>query len=113
MIRKVLKPFNVFVFDINSDRFKHYDVMPLFIEEYKKCKPKDKPKNEESLRKFIERNARYYFWSRCQWEIILVDFPCSKIHKKIDVYEQISMNLELFIDTFKYNINFKETKKGE
>lgn len=42
----------------------------------------------------------YYFWSKCEWEIILSDFPPSDRFKKkkVDVYEQVMLNWDKFIN---------------
>lgn len=85
--------FNVAVYDINRNEFIYYDVMPYLIRCYKK--EKDKPETFEEFKKFVKDEAMYQFWGRCEYEIILVDWPCSKKQKKIDVYDQICMNLDL------------------
>jgi hypothetical protein len=66
----------------------------------------------ESLRQLVEdecsyetfvnqlnSNARYYFWGRCEWEIVLVEWPGGSINacQKIDVYEQLRLNWDAFV----------------
>ena len=48
----------------------------------------------------VKRSLSYYFWSKCEWEIILSCFPPYKKFKdeKIDVYDQVMMNWEIFIN---------------
>ena len=47
----------------------------------------------------VKRKLMYLFWSKCEWEIILHDWPesdrCTK--KKIDVYQQVMLNWDVFI----------------
>jgi hypothetical protein len=38
------------------------------------------------------------FWSRCEWEIILMDWPCQRHEEKWDVHRQISMNIDIIVD---------------
>ena len=47
----------------------------------------------------IQKSLRYYFWSKAEWEIILSDWPESKIFQKekIDVYDQVMLNWDIFI----------------
>lgn len=49
--------------------------------------------------KDIKRILKYYFWCKCEWEIILSDFPPSKNFndKKIDVFKQVEINWDNFI----------------
>ena len=44
---------------------------------------------------FVKDESMYQFWSRCEYEIILVDWPCQQISKKIDVHQQIMMNIDI------------------
>lgn len=85
--------FNVCIFEPNSKQFVYYDVMPYLKATYKKEKLKLKTFNE--FKEFVIKESRYQFWSRCEYEIILVDWPCQKVEKKIDVYNQIMMNIDL------------------
>lgn len=54
----------------------------------------------------------YYFWSKCEWEIILSDFPPSKKfqEKKVDVYEQVMLNWDIFINYVWNQYNFGVAK---
>lgn len=76
--------------------FDHYsfneDVKKLF----KKYKD-DKEKFEEEL----IRSLKYYFWAKCEWEVIVSDWPPSKrdpVEEKIDVFDQIILNKQIFLD---------------
>lgn len=103
-MKKELPHFYVINFDINKKKFIPYDIIPYFIEAYKR-KRKDKPKSFEEFKKFIENEGIYQFWGRCEYEIILVDWPCQKTEKKIDVWEQISMNIDTITNIIMEYIN--------
>lgn len=47
----------------------------------------------------IKKSLQYYFWSKAEWEIILSDWPPSNSFqgKKIDVYDQVMLNWDVFI----------------
>ena len=69
---------------------------------------------KEHLGKFIRQTLRYYYWAKCEWEFIVIDWPYrtstpdgelkgeeiimkNRPHK-IDVYKQIEPNLGLITD---------------
>lgn len=122
-MKKELKKFFVITWDFNTDSInKKYDVLPylrLCIKERKEKwkknqKSKRFQKNVESglidketiekyykfpetfseFKKFIQNEAQYQYWSRCEYEIICSGWPVQKNDYKLDVYEQIMMNLD-------------------
>lgn len=42
----------------------------------------------------------YYFWSKCEWEIIISGWPPRDDFNdaKIDVYDQVKLNWDKFVD---------------
>lgn len=48
----------------------------------------------------VKLQLMYYFWCKCEWEIILSGWPpCDNFNnKKVDVYDQIMINYDRFID---------------
>ena len=117
-----MKQFNVINFDFNAKKFKAYDVIPYFVREYheqierynaaklelEEAKTEDEikiaksnldywkvPVTFDEFKQFVKDRAQYQFWSRCEYEIILVDWPCQKTEEKWDVYDQIMMNLDV------------------
>lgn len=49
----------------------------------------------------------YYFWSKCEYEIILSPWAGQADDIKIDIYNQIMMNFDRFVD---YCWSFKSEK---
>ena len=117
-----MKQFNVINFDFNAQRFEAYDVIPYLVrayndrvekfheinleasmsktqkefDEYKNALEYWKiPKTFDEFKEFVKKESQYQFWSRCEYEIILVDWPCQKTEEKWDVYDQIMMNLDI------------------
>lgn len=117
-----MKSFNVINFNFNARKFEAYDVIPYLVREYheqierynaaklelEEAKTEDEIKIAKSnldywrvpqtfgeFKKFVKDRAQYQFWSRCEYEIILVDWPCQKTEEKWDVYDQIMMNLDI------------------
>lgn len=90
---------NVYVDDFNKREivihniFNHYS----FVEDLKKIIKKYTEKKEfsEQVRKIL----MYYYWSKCEWEIVLQGWVRKNFNdKKIDVYDQIILNWDRFID---------------
>lgn len=89
--------------------FDHYsfneDVKKLF----RKYKDDRKTFEEEVL-----SSLRYYFWSKCEWEIIVSDWPPSKqkpIEVKIDVFDQVMLNKQIFLDYVWNTLTIRRSKK--
>ncbi len=96
MKKKNSTPFNVIRYDINKKEFVPYDVIPYFVDCYEKIKnKKNAPKTFDEFLKFVEGNSMYMYWGRCEWEIVLKDWPCGNVEKKTDVHGQITMNIEV------------------
>lgn len=60
-------------------------------------------RTKEQLEEFIKRELRYYFWAKCEWEFIAIDWP----HRdtidesrpvKIDVFDQLEPNIPVITD---------------
>ena len=102
-----MKHFYVINEDINSKKFVPYDVMPYLLECYDKAE--HKPITFKEFKTFIENKSRYMWWSRCEYEIVLQSWPTGKIEKKIDIYYQLMMNIDIVTETLISNIN--ETKQ--
>lgn len=117
-----MKQFNVINFNFNAKKFEAYDVIPYLVREYyeqieryntakleleaAKTEGEIKiaksnldywkvPQTFDEFKQFVKDRAQYQFWSRCEYEIILVDWPCQKTEEKWDVYDQIMMNLDI------------------
>lgn len=91
-----MQSFNVINYNINKQKFEAYDIMSYLIKCYKE--EKKKPKTFEELKQFVKEKSMHQFWARCEYEIILVDWPGQKIEEKWDIYDQIMMNLDTITD---------------
>ena len=86
--------------------FKHY----RFWEDCIKNKKKNK-NNKDNFVEQLRRDLRYYYWSKSEWEIILTSWSLRKDfdEEKIDVFDQIELNWDRFVD-YVWN-NIKDIKK--
>lgn len=64
-----------------------------------------KYKTKEEFAKKLDSIMRYYFWNRCEHEVIIAPWVGNAKEMKIDVYDQLHMNWDKFVD---YVWNFKE-----
>lgn len=94
--------FNVLIWDINRDELTHYDIIPYLLRQYNETRKmssyKETPKTREEFREFIKKEAMYQWWSRCEYEILVSDWPKHGKEIKIDVYYQVLMNLDIITD---------------
>ena len=98
-----MEQFNVINYDFNKQKFESYDVIPYFMECYNRAK--NKPKTFKQFKEFIKSESLYQFWARCQYEIILLDWPCQKHSEKWDIHDQILMNLDTITRIIMKSIN--------
>lgn len=49
----------------------------------------------------VQRELMYYFWAKCEWEVIISEWPPRtkgvNHQKKVDVHDQVLLNYEKFI----------------
>ena len=102
----------VWYYNFNAQKIEQYDVFRHggFLRECRDAAGKygeDRAAFEEEIR----RSLLYYYWSKCEWEIILSGWPPSRDGqeaRKVDVYSQVMINRELFMD---YVWNHREELK--
>lgn len=115
--------------DFNEKKIKEFNIFNhyRFCEDVKKALKKIEDKTE--FAKVIKRDLMYYFWSKCEYEIVLTSWvphidkeeldrlneefkedtkkyghePQSlmvepNVFKKVDIYEQIALNFDVFVD---------------
>ena len=91
--------FNVIIYNPNKKIFESYNIIPYLLGQYKKINPKNrKPTNKEEMEAFIESESRYQWWSRCQYELILLDWPAGTTKEKWDIHRQVMMNISIIAD---------------
>lgn len=90
--------YNVIVWDINKKEFVPYDIFPYLKREF--LNSKETPYTFEEYKDWIKRRALYQWWGRCEYEIILSDWPGMIKTKKIDVYYQVMNNIDTITKLF-------------
>jgi len=134
--KEKMEKFNVLNWDFNKDKLEYYNIIPYFIRRYdekvkkfKKIKKRKSykdnpekyekdnyykvPKTIEELKQFIKDESQYQFWSRCEYEMIVHGWPVRKNEHKLDIHEQIMMNIDIVTKIVWEEINKEIKKKKE
>ena len=95
---------NVYYYNYNSRKVETHNVFNhwRFIEYSAKAIKKNKD-DKKSLEEQIRRELMYYYWSKYEWEVIVSPFtsnPKEEEEKKLDVYEQVMLNWNIFFEYF-------------
>jgi len=110
-----MKAFNVLTWDFNTDELVHYDVMPYFRIRYKEIVERSKKANKnikaedfvkyfkvpetlEEFKQFVKQESQYQFWARCEYEMICHGWPVQRDDYKLDIHEQIMMNIDIIAE---------------
>lgn len=91
---------NVYIENINAKEIEIYNIFEHtgFLKDIQKAfKESD---NLDIFKEKVKRTLMYYFRSKSEWEIVLTDWPPSNTfkNKKIDVYNQVALNFDIFIN---------------
>lgn len=87
--------FNVIVED--NGKFVPYNIIPYLVKRYNEAD--NKPESYDEFKEFVENESMYQWWSRCEYEIILMDWPGQSKAEKWDVHKQVMMNLDIITNT--------------
>ena len=91
---------NVFYHNVNKQKIETFNIFEhySFNESVKKILKKCNDKKE--FAKELKFELMYYFCSKSEWEIII--FPwCGRLENidiKVDVYDQVMLNWDVFVD---------------
>ncbi len=91
----------VYVFDTNSRHIYHMNIFEhsRFNKAIKEIlRDQTRIYDKATFASAIRSELMYYFWSRVEYEVEISDVLFDKNKTKIDVYDQVMMNLDRFID---------------
>ena len=97
---------NVCYYSYNAKDFKIFNIFEH--RSFAECVSKIMTSPWESKRFFgdaVRKELMYYFWSKSEYEIILESWPVGDNHKKIDIYDQVMLNWDRFVDYLWGEIN--------
>ena len=107
---------NVYVCNQNRRRIEEFNIFDhsKFLESINSYKTENSstlPKMEDFY-SFLKDELMYYFWGKCEYEVILSSWPpdekCSDI--KVDVFQQVMLNFDKF-STYVYEYLFMDEKE--
>lgn len=52
----------------------------------------------DEFEELIEKEAMYCFWCKAEYEVFITDCFISDSQKKVDIYDQLKLNWDRFID---------------
>lgn len=92
---------NVYYFDINKKKIEVFNIFDhcSFLKWIKKDLKNIKDKDE--FAKALKSNLMYYYWAKAEWEVIIAPWvggDRDKCAEKIDVYDQVMLNWDTFVD---------------
>lgn len=91
----------VFYENINKKEIQRFDIFNHggFRSDF--CKAVKKNKDKDEFAEEIRHSLMYYFWCRSEYEVLIYPWPTRSVedvHIKIDIFEQVNMNYQAFID---------------
>ena len=86
-----MNKFNVLLWDFNTDSLTYYDILPYFRNFY----VINGKMPLKKIKEIIEEKSKYRFWARCEYEMICHGWPVQKKEHKLDVHEQVMMNIDI------------------
>ena len=93
--------YNVWIFNFNQQEIEIYNVFRHygFFKTIKKILLEYE--TIEDFSEQLKKEVMYHFWAKAEWEIIIQPWSgccdIKKTAKKIDVYDQLTMNWEHFV----------------
>ena len=88
----------VYYHAVNSDEIKTFNIFEHcgFREKFRDAVKKYKDK--ESFADELKSCLVYHFWSKCEWEVVVSAWCGGSAEIKIDVYDQVMSNWDVFVD---------------
>ena len=106
------KEFKVLLMDFNRKEYEAYDVLPYFRNIWRghrfnwdKDYNKIPVKTKEQLKEWIIDWGRYQFWSRCEYEFLMGNWPFGSRRLTEDMKEFLKTNPD--IDNYDDNVKFR------
>ena len=100
-MKQVSLEWNVLQYDFNLGRIVRYNVLEYsewLISSIKRAIKKKEVVDYNSLKEFISRKLKARYWSRAEYEIMVSGLITKKEPQKIDVWYQIEMNIDSFVE---------------
>lgn len=96
---------NVYRYNINTNEIEVFNVFAHigFYSDLVDLKKKAKGVYDDNFKQKVKGRLMSYFWGRCEYEILISNWVGGeKKERKIDIYDQIEINFDIF---YEYIIN--------
>lgn len=101
----------VYTFDLNSRKLREFNVFHHAGFRDDVQKELARCQNVEDFAPKLKSSLMYYFWSKCEWEIVLKEWCASNgTEVKVDVYDQVMLNWDVFLE---YVWAHRKRRKGQ
>ena len=100
---------NVYREDVNHKCFYKYNIFSHggFVKSLKEMinKRNQNVDQDFDFNEELKRILKYYFWAKCEMELLLTDWPNQSFTEKVDVYDQLELNWNRFVDYIYSNMS--------
>ena len=86
------------IYDVNADDVIFYNVFEHGSFKKSVTTLLNETDDYDTFKSELKKELMYYFWSKCEWEIVVTGFPIDKTKKKLDVYDQVIANFDIFAE---------------
>ena len=108
---------NVYIGGFNSRKIEVHNVFDHYRFYEDCCRNKRKNgKNRDAFIEQLRKDLMYYYWSKCEWEVIIDHWPHHEgwDDTKVDVYDQVRLNWDAFVDyVWNNKSKLRAHRKGE
>ena len=100
---------NVICYNPDIHKFKPYDIFKCLdflndtLKNFEKCK-----NNKSKFIEELETDAIHYFFGQVEYEIVICPWMHTDYNKKIDIYDQLKLNWDVFADYVWNSLNSSE-----
>lgn len=89
---------NVYRYNINKNKIEVYNIFNHYSFNRDVTTDLSRYRSREAFAKALQYNLKHYFWSKCEWEVLVYPWPIADGEIKIDVYDQVMLNWDVFVD---------------
>lgn len=89
---------NVFYYNINARKIEKFNIFNHWRFREDVIRNLTMIDNKEEFAQTLKSNLMYYFWAKAEWELLFSPWVGGENAVKIDVYEQVMNNWDVFLN---------------
>ena len=102
----------VYRHDTNKGTIYKYNVLQPYIIEQIKSKT-EKLTTLSAFKEILKKEMQYYYWGKSEHEVVIKEWCGTSAEKKIDIFDQLQLNWEVFVIYVWNSLLEKEEKSKE